>query len=169
VSVNTRGDVLLNRALTATRSTFVLRRDGSASFCDETGNAMNDKGEVVGFARTLAASATVPFLCDSKKRTFMTLPCRSGPVQFGDGGSAGGINQFSEVVGSCSPDGEPTTAVVWDQGRNPTALPPLAGQNCGAIGINKRGVIVGGCRDVSSGMLTGVVWKWCGGDSRRCR
>jgi probable HAF family extracellular repeat protein len=162
VAINNKGQVLVNTMAGLQSGTFLWtqgpRQEIPSLGGYLEGNAVNERGEVVGDSSPAGASLTHAFLWSGGQSVDLgVLP----------GGEAGGdcgfcvagnysvataINDAGEVVGQSAAAGQVLHAFLWRNG-SMADLGTLAGDNRSyASSINKRGQIVGW-----SGHSTGII------------
>ncbi len=98
--------------------------------------AINDSGDIIGYARYQGDTTSGPFLWSNGKMT--DLNAYYGPEQGFYAGIMGNINNLGQIVGNSS-DGH---AVMLSQGEV-TDLGTFGGDYASALGINDLGQIVG--------------------------
>jgi probable HAF family extracellular repeat protein len=119
---------------------------------DGEANAINDRGQAVGYSGTCIA-ALHPVLWE-KNGTVLALP------DLGTGGFAFGINNQGQIVGLVSsPDGTTFYAALWRNGAL-TNLRTLPGDHAAiASGINDKGQVVGSTLDSSFNWSQAFIWQ----------
>ncbi len=110
-------------------------------------NAINNKGEVVGYGRELEQSGTSKALFWNKHGKVFTLPAYHAE----DYSQASDLNDLGLVVGVSG-----TQAIAW-KNFVPLPLPGLGGDFSIALGVNNLGAIVG-YSQLSTGEIRAVLW-----------
>ena len=124
----------------ATQGRWVIRDLGTLGGKESEANALNDRGQVVGRADTMAKDKATPishaFLWkNGKMRDLGTLG--------GKWSEAEGINDRGQVVGwSYTKKGDRRRAFLWQKGRM-RELGTLGGEDSEAVAINERGQVIG--------------------------
>ncbi|HLJ90673.1 MAG TPA: hypothetical protein VKZ53_27950 [Candidatus Angelobacter sp.] len=146
-----------------------LWRDGHMSALPTVGGnnaeafAINDRGQIAGFAETAVSDSTCPAGVVSKTNAPVKWErgqAHALPTVAGDpDGQAQGINERGQVVGY---SGNCTTAhhaMLWEDG-NAIPLPGLGPERSNiAWAINNRGQIVGESRSADGTTFVAVMWQ----------
>jgi probable HAF family extracellular repeat protein len=150
-AINDQGQILVNTLSGA--SAWVLSRDGPQEIPSlgggyVSGNALNQRSEVVGDSIPAGANLTHAFLWSGSKLTDL------GVLAGGEAGSyssASAINDATQVAGQSSAAGQTQHAFVWAHGVM-ADLGTLPGDNQSyATAINNRGQIVGWSASATGG------------------
>ena len=98
--------------------------------------AINDRGDVVGFARVISGARGAPFLWTEADGMREIGECT------GSSGVAAGINNSREVVGICD-EATGTQAFFWSEATGRINFPPSEFTTTSALAINDRGEVTG--------------------------
>lgn len=119
----------------------VMTTLGTLGGISSAGNAINDAGQIVGYAET-ASNWAHAFVWENGVMTDLgTLG--------GNSSTAWGINDLGQIVGEADPVGSSARAVLWDAGTI-TDLGTLGGAYSYAYAINNIGQIVGESKTASN-------------------
>jgi probable HAF family extracellular repeat protein len=110
-------------------------------------SAMNNRGQITGFAETTVSDSSCPASSPSKIHSpviWKDGKARALPTVGSDpDGEANGINDKGQAVGSSGTCTAGLHAVLWEKNGTASSLPDLGTAGAAAFGINNQGQIVG--------------------------
>jgi len=142
-----------NGSVTAADQQFTVRSLGTLGGTFSGANAINELGEVAGFADL--PSGEVRAILWRPGEGMRSLGSLGGAVS-----RARAINDRTEVVGfsQVRPGSDVTRAFLWSDGAGMRGLGTLGGRNSAANGINNRREVVG-TSDLASGHTRAFLWR----------
>jgi uncharacterized membrane protein len=102
-----------------------------------TARAINDRGDIVGFAQVIPGGRGTPFLWTETEGMHPIVEC-AGSIGVGTG-----INNAREVVGSCDDATGMSQAFFWSATTGRVDFPPSGFTSTSALAINDRGEVAG--------------------------
>jgi probable HAF family extracellular repeat protein len=118
-----------------------------------TARAINDRGDIVGYAQVIRGGRGTPFLWTETEGMRAIVECE------GSIGVGTGINNRREVVGTCDNASNQPQAFFWSQATGRVNFPLVRFTTSSATAINDRGEVTGtATRQVPP--YEGVVFKW---------
>ena len=126
-------------------------------------SAINNRGQITGFAETTVSDSSCPASSPSKIHS---------PVIWEDGkvralhtvgsdpdGEANGINDQGQAIGSSGTCTAGLHAVLWEKNGTASSLPDLGTAGAAAFGINNRGQIVGLVPSLDGTTFYAALWQ----------